>query len=527
MVGVPGKSKACSNCRERRLKCDLEKPYCARCTRNNRVCGGYERPRIFVHQFQKPTSPAKTTSSPNVFSTTPHRWTFYVPPLSDSTPFRMSPDSTVHEQRQFISCFINEFCPVLDVSLKQCDRLHHYWVYVLPHIFGTVDLLDKSILTLSAAFLGRNSNDVHLRKRSMVMYGNAIRHLGKAMSTADFYPSDIVLATIQCLGMSEVYSPPSQEAADHGWVSHIKGGAELLRIRGASILDTKLGRDLFIRFRAMSLWAQFVFEAPILVKGQPNIHTKPFAFTDPNLRNISLLASRDSHYSMLFHLLLDIPELLHDVNLLSTLGNNAVDTGCMVQDIFLRAVTITESLRTWLDGFMAQHPVSYTWSNTPSETPYSIDAFPLRFDFPNLLTAQFWIHYWAAMILLMRCIMVCQKISLHSGSTFTYDYQRLAYSPILAGGVAISDASAVALHLADNICHSAAYSNDGDKGMSGPIMLLFPLWIAKDTFANDGSGLSRKKELYCVEALKALASRGMQISGALINHSIKDEGQTC
>lgn len=38
----------------------------------------------------------------------------------------------------------------------------------------------------------------------MVMYGNTIRLLGKAMSAADFYPSDIVLATIQCLGMSDV-----------------------------------------------------------------------------------------------------------------------------------------------------------------------------------------------------------------------------------------------------------------------------------------------------------------------------------
>jgi hypothetical protein len=327
-----------------------------------------------------------------------------------------------------------------------------------------------------------------------------------------------------------MYSPPSQEVVDHGWVSHMKGGAELLKIRGASILATKLGRDLFIRFRGVSLWAQFVFEAPILLHGQPNVHTKPFAFTDPSLRSISLLASGDSHYGMLFHLLLDIPGLLHDVNLLSTLGNNAVDRGVMAQDIFLRAVTIAESLRTWLDGFMAQYLVPYTWSSTPSEMGYSIDAFPLRFDFPNLLAAQTWIHYWAAMIMLMRCIMACQTNSnagLPSTSEFIYNYRRLAYSPNLAADIAVSDASAVALNLADNICHSAAYSNDDDKGMSGPIMLLFPLWIAKDTYANDWSTLSRQKELYCVEVLKALDSRGMQLSGALINHSTKNEGQTC
>jgi hypothetical protein len=327
-----------------------------------------------------------------------------------------------------------------------------------------------------------------------------------------------------------MYSPPPQVAIDHGWVSHMKGGAELLKIRGASILDTKLGRDLFIRFRGVSLWAQFVFEAPILLKGQTNAQRKPFAFADPSLRSISSVASRDSHYGMLFHLLLDMPGLLHDVNLLSTLSNEAVDRGDKAQDIFLKAVTIAESLRTWLDGFMTQYPVPYTWNSTPSETICPGDAFPRRFDFPNLLAAQAWIHYWAAMIILMRCIMVCQANSnagLHSASVSIYNYRRLAWSPNLDSDVAISDPSAAALYLADNVCHSAAYSNDDDKGMSGPIMLLFPLWIAKDTYTNDDSGLSRLKELYCVESLKALASRGIQISGALINHPTKDEGQAC
>jgi hypothetical protein len=308
----------------------------------------------------------------------------------------------------------------------------------------------------------------------------------------------------------------------------MKGGAELLKIRGASILDTILGRDLFIRFRGVSLWAQFVFEAPILLNGQTNAQRKPFAFADPSLHSISSVASRDSHYGMLFHLLLDIPGLLHDVNFLSTLKNDAVNRGDKAQDIFLKAETIAESLRTWLDGFMTQYPIPYTWSSRPSETICPGDAFPLRFDFPNLLAAQTWIHYWAAMIMLMRCIMVCQAVSdagLHSASAFIYNYRRLAYSPNLDGDVVISDPSAVALYLADNICHSAAYSNDNDKGMSGPIMLLFPLWIAKDTYANDDSGFSCLKELYCVEVLKALAGRGIQISGALINHPAKNAGQ--
>ncbi|KAF4343977.1 hypothetical protein FBEOM_2084 [Fusarium beomiforme] len=526
MVGVPGKSKACSNCRERRLKCDLERPQCARCTRNGRACGGYERPRIFVHRFQESGSQSPSTSVP---SATSNRWTFYVPQLHDPYSLPKSPDSKIHEQKQLIARFITDFCPRLDTSLPENDRLHHYWVHVLPHIHGTVALLDQSILTLSAAFLGQNSGDAKLRKRSMVMYGNAIRDLAKVMSAASFYPNDMVLAAIQCLGMSEltwlkIYSPPSQSAVDHGWVSHMKGGAELLKARGASILATKLGKDLFIRFRGVSLWAQLVFEASILLKGEPSGQTKPFAFADPCLQSISRVASQGSHYGMLFHIMLDIPGLLQDTNLLLTPRNNAGD---MAQDIILRAMTIAENLRTWLEGFAAQYPVPYAC--TPSETTTTGHLFPLCFHFPNLLAAQTWVHYWAAMIMLMRCIMVCQTRSPHLAlptPAFTYDYARLVYSPHLGKDLALSGPVAVALHFADNICQSAAYSCEDDKGMSGPIMLLFPLWIAKDTYANGESGACREKESHCIEVMKVLAGRGMHISDALVNLSTKDTSQT-
>ncbi|KAF4336540.1 C6 zinc finger domain protein [Fusarium beomiforme] len=552
MVGVPGRSKACLNCRERKLKvsettdfrlnatdgmlykCGLEKPYCARCTRNGRVCGGYERPRIFVHRFQKSGTPPQTTSPLRaVVSGTPHRWRFYVPPPEDKpAPMPNSPDLKIHEQRQLIARFINDFCPELDRTLNECERLHHYWVYFLPHIYGTVDLLDRSILTLSAAFLGRMAGDVRLQKRSMVMYGHTISDLCKAMSGANFYPNDTVLTAIMCLGMSE-----NPAAIDHGWVSHNKGGAELLKTRGGSILESQLGKGLFLRFRVTALWTQLVFEASILLS-QTNIQVgkrKSFPFVDPSLRSISRIASQNSHYDMLMDRMVDIPGLLHDINVLSALRGNALQPRGIAQDIFVRAVTIAENLRNWLDGFSSKYPVPYTWATPDSETVSpclaNSDAFPLHFHFPNLLAAQSLIHYWAAMVILMRCIMVCQRSSsagvTHSAQTFVYDYQKLVNSPHLTGDIVLSEPSAIAAHFADNICYSAAYSSDYDKGMAGPIMLLFPLWIAKDIYTNDDSGHSRQKELYCVELLRALAGRGMQLSGVLINLSTKDAVQTC
>ncbi|KAI8402249.1 hypothetical protein FOFC_17555 [Fusarium oxysporum] len=507
MVGVPGRSKACVNCRERKLKCGLEKPYCARCTRNGRVCGGYELPRIFVHRFQKSGTPIQTTSpSPAVVSGTPHRWRFYVPPPEDNpVPIPKSPDLKIHEQRQLIAWFINDFCPTLDPPLNECERLHHYWVYVLPHIHGTADLLDRAILALSAAFLGKTTGDVHLQKLCLVMYGYAVNDLSKAMSVVNFCPNDAVLAAIMCLGMSE----------------------------------SRLGMGLFLHFRVSGLWTQLVFDASILLNSQPDNQARksgPFPFADPSLRRISRIASQNSLYDMLVERMVDIPGLLHDVNALSGRHGNAMPQRNMARQVFSRAVAIAENLRNWLAGFSSKYPVPYTWAVLDSETVppclANSDAFPLCFQFPNLLAAQSLIHYWAAMVILMRCIMVvCQRSSsagvTHSAQTFVYDYQKLVYSPHVTGDIALSDPSTAASHFADNICHSAAYSSDHDKGMAGPIMLLFPLWIAKDTYANDDSGQSRQKESYCVEVLKALAGRGMQISGVLINLSTKDAVQTC
>lgn len=76
MVGVPGKSQACHNCRRRRVKvcerlsgagqadvyeCDFGRPSCLRCDKAGLVCAGYNRDFIFVNQT--PTKLCTTATS--------------------------------------------------------------------------------------------------------------------------------------------------------------------------------------------------------------------------------------------------------------------------------------------------------------------------------------------------------------------------------------------------------------------------------------------------------------------------------
>ncbi|KAI1151576.1 hypothetical protein F4825DRAFT_451373 [Nemania diffusa] len=56
MVGVPGRSKGCNTCRQRRVKCTEEKPICSRCTRSGFECRGYVRETVWHHLTAEPSS---------------------------------------------------------------------------------------------------------------------------------------------------------------------------------------------------------------------------------------------------------------------------------------------------------------------------------------------------------------------------------------------------------------------------------------------------------------------------------------
>ncbi|KAJ8121369.1 hypothetical protein ONZ43_g2156 [Nemania bipapillata] len=64
MVGVPGRSKGCNTCRQRRVKCTEEKPVCSRCTRGGFQCRGYVRETVWHHLTTEASSTTTASSSP-------------------------------------------------------------------------------------------------------------------------------------------------------------------------------------------------------------------------------------------------------------------------------------------------------------------------------------------------------------------------------------------------------------------------------------------------------------------------------
>ncbi|KAL1899557.1 hypothetical protein Sste5346_002959 [Sporothrix stenoceras] len=74
MVGVPGRSKGCNTCIQRKVKCDGGQPACGNCRKSNRLCTGYKRPVAFVMSSNVTMGPEPIEDTEGGTITTQGRW---------------------------------------------------------------------------------------------------------------------------------------------------------------------------------------------------------------------------------------------------------------------------------------------------------------------------------------------------------------------------------------------------------------------------------------------------------------------
>ncbi|CAK7262922.1 hypothetical protein SEPCBS57363_000303 [Sporothrix epigloea] len=74
MVGVPGRSKGCNTCIQRKVKCDGGQPACGNCRKSNRLCTGYKRPVAFVMSPNVCLGPEIKEDAEGATITTQGRW---------------------------------------------------------------------------------------------------------------------------------------------------------------------------------------------------------------------------------------------------------------------------------------------------------------------------------------------------------------------------------------------------------------------------------------------------------------------
>lgn len=314
---------------------------------------------------------------------------------------------------------------------------------------------------------------------------------------------------------------------EHGWFSHNKGGWELIKERGPSILETELGRSLFVRFRVTGVWRDLTLGASKAFQRWSEMvhamHYPPrtkcsFALADPEMSLLSQSASQ-SYYDLLVEKVASIPSLLQAVWSFSAHPMSQSRKESRAKALIERAVAIAESLSSWCDTTDCLQVYQADTSTVMLQCD-STNILPPPVAFPNLMVAQALVHYWAAMIVVLRCIMIC-----HEKLSFSSEAPRSTKAWLSSQLGVEMDPETIAEQFADAICSSVDYCSATDKGTVGAIILLHPLAIAKDFYANSAAAAApaKSKRDFCIFVLNKFKARGLLFSEALVQLSSQDD----
>ncbi|KAL6720354.1 hypothetical protein ACLMJK_002275 [Lecanora helva] len=294
MVKAP-RSKGCRVCVDRRVKCDLRRPFCLRCEKANRQCPGYETINIVdegpsVRQLyvnvgrdgdpgtpsighgvaqgalRKSSMSSTSSTSTSSRSRPDHRAPFEylgvpVGSTASTSPSRNAEDTSTDIERSTLVAIISPssyqcqlFSSFIDSisynrsgvgRLAPADQCHSLWMAAIARRTEISSTLLWSIRAISLSHLGLQMQDRSLIHNSRNMYGRALLKLNKALQDpVEGLSSDTLSATV-LLSFYEMMACTER----HSWVRHAGGAGNLIRLRGPDRHRDGFGRIIFLSCR--------------------------------------------------------------------------------------------------------------------------------------------------------------------------------------------------------------------------------------------------------------------------------------
>ncbi|KAH7359390.1 hypothetical protein B0T11DRAFT_286256 [Plectosphaerella cucumerina] len=238
MVNTGRPSRGCTSCKERKVKCDEQKPSCSRCIRLKITCAGYadswtlslrqqdahvaELVRRRVQKAQR-----RRAEDPN-----PVVQTLQISPEASSLPR-----------------FFHDYCSRSGITFLEC--------LADSYSSGSGSCLPYAIDATALASLSRQQHQTDLMADARTSYGKAITGLREAIHQQSLVKDDSVLITLFVLGMfqtvADEFSFQKSPTSEPGCQPHAQGALALLRYRAEHRLATSLDQGLLVFFRHIRL----------------------------------------------------------------------------------------------------------------------------------------------------------------------------------------------------------------------------------------------------------------------------------
>ncbi|KAJ5245970.1 hypothetical protein N7468_000953 [Penicillium chermesinum] len=365
MGGAPGRSNGCDTCVRRKVKCDLQRPQCARCLRGGHRCGGYERTRKFIHTFAEPQQGFGGNSAQY---------------RRESTLAVVNVNAQIRSQ--LFSLFVDSYVPSQPTGRVnwRCHRAANVLEDFPPLMGGeNSQLLDRAVMALATGFVGRKFGDQRLTRQGIVLYNNSIQAFTKLISRSGLPVQEVLCANIAF----QLYEVINCTYGFAGWMAHVQGANAVIAHNLRNLENNQLS-SLMLREMKLSN----IFHA--IGKSRSALDSFPM------WKSVS--PADDQPMEQIIDILMECTGLVEDTSNIQS-ENDA-------RRIVESGQRINKKIADWYESFETNALGRlYTRMSTRSDKrPNTRPIFPERYEFATVEVAESHMLYWAASLMIQTLL---------------------------------------------------------------------------------------------------------------------------
>lgn len=373
MVGVATKSKACLNCRKRRVACGFERPQCLRCQKAGIDCLGYQRRALFVNRtVANPSLTAKDVirTSSDLDEATQDVVDWY---RDMSRAFASADYATGDFRSAALRILRRLYLPRKGSTDGSLAIGTTFWVATVCNCPQQSAALDHSLLALCAAQLYITRHGDVTLDEALEVYSSGLSRLSAGLQRVDPTTLACLLGSIVALSTCELFICPLTS----GWRAHSQGMADLLRCRV----------DFNHQGAAAPAWTNLCARARVVSVLTGMMSQTRSSVTAAQWRAIMPEKPQDDPLDDLLDIISDLPSLFEQTDING--------------DTITSLLSILNMIYDWEQRFrkrIAPAPYSFVpsqLSNT-ADDGHDTKLYPLVLEFPALRFASCFIICWGA-----------------------------------------------------------------------------------------------------------------------------------